>query len=68
MASSVLRQRVHGRLVDAKPEPAFDLGVDLHPRRCRVCGCTDDNPCEGGCEWVEEDLCSSCADREVLRT
>ncbi|BBB91040.1 MAG TPA: hypothetical protein PKA28_10735 [Methylomusa anaerophila] len=29
-------------------------------RRCRVCGCTDDNACLGGCYWVEEDLCSKC--------
>jgi hypothetical protein len=28
---------------------------------CRVCGCTDDNACEGGCYWVEYDLCSKCA-------
>lgn len=29
--------------------------------RCRVCGCTDDNACPGGCSWVEPDLCSKCA-------
>lgn len=33
--------------------------------RCRVCGCTDDEACEGGCSWVadpedEGDLCSQC--------
>lgn len=33
-------------------------------RACRVCGCTDDNACPGGCYWVEEDLCNVCA--EVL--
>lgn len=27
---------------------------------CRVCGCTDDVACEGGCWWVEADLCSQC--------
>lgn len=31
---------------------------------CRVCGCTDDTPCEGGCYWVEPDLCSACTERE----
>lgn len=30
-------------------------------RTCRVCGCTDDHACEGGCWWVDRDLCSSCA-------
>ena len=29
-------------------------------RICRVCGCDDENACEGGCEWVEWDLCSAC--------
>lgn len=30
---------------------------------CRVCGCTQDNACPGGCYWVEEDLCSKCVER-----
>lgn len=30
---------------------------------CRVCGCTWNNACPGGCWWVEEDLCSSCAEK-----
>lgn len=29
---------------------------------CRVCGCTDDMACPGGCWWVEPDLCSRCAE------
>ena len=28
-------------------------------RECRVCGCTDNQACEGGCSWVEADLCSA---------
>lgn len=31
------------------------------PGVCRGCRCTDDYCCDGGCEWVEPDLCSSCA-------
>ena len=31
------------------------------PFQCRVCGCTDRQPCRGGCYWVEPDLCSRCA-------
>lgn len=27
---------------------------------CRVCGCTDDAACFGGCFWVEPDLCCAC--------
>jgi hypothetical protein len=28
---------------------------------CWKCGCTQNDACEGGCSWVEEDLCSACA-------
>lgn len=34
-------------------------------QKCRVCGCTWDNACEGGCYWVEDDLCSKCAEKEA---
>lgn len=27
---------------------------------CRVCGCTDDDACDGGCWWHEPGLCSAC--------
>lgn len=32
-------------------------------RECRLCGCTDRQPChteKGVCHWVEADLCSDC--------
>lgn len=34
--------------------------------RCRVCGCTDDRACDGGCAWIRVEagsppLCSACA-------
>lgn len=32
--------------------------------RCRGCGCTNGTPCEGGCWWVEPNLCSQCADQK----
>jgi len=37
---------------------------------CRVCGCTDDRGCPGGCYWVDEDatLCSLCADDMASET
>lgn len=34
----------------------------VEERRCRVCGCTDEHGCDEGCCWVEEDLCSQCAE------
>ncbi len=42
--------------------PEIPEDVARHPRKCRVCGCTDDKACEPyGCWWVEDDLCSSCS-------
>ena len=38
-------------------------------RTCRVCGCTDEHACPGGCSWVQEDLCSACQEeleREIF--
>lgn len=32
----------------------------MSERTCRVCGCTDERACPGGCWWVEADLCSTC--------
>lgn len=29
---------------------------------CRRCGCSEWMPCEEGCWWVEDDLCSSCVE------
>lgn len=40
---------------------ALALVGDNGRRACKVCGCTDDHACEGGCFWVAEDLCSACA-------
>lgn len=35
-------------------------GISALPRQCRICGCSENHACEGGCWWVEYDLCSSC--------
>jgi len=47
-----------------------ELSIELS---CRICGCTDSKPCEGGCEWLrfEEilhgtpDICSKCITDKV---
>ena len=36
------------------PDPTTEV------RTCRVCGCTDNRACPGGCHWVAEDFCSQC--------
>lgn len=33
-------------------------------RSCRVCGCTEALGCLEGCHWIEDDLCSVCAEKE----
>lgn len=41
------------------------------PGRCRVCGCTNDDPCfnpkHGYCGWADEamTICTHCADKEI---
>lgn len=37
---------------------------EFNEQTCRECGCGWTSPCEGGCYWVEPDLCSSCAEKE----
>lgn len=39
-----------------KEESVFDKD----PRFCKVCGCSQDHACAGGCYWVTSDLCSNC--------
>jgi len=36
-------------------------------KKCRVCGCTDNQACQGGCYWVEEYLCSQCYQKQNAR-
>lgn len=40
---------------------SFDWKGGLEMRTCRICGCTDDYACPGGCYWVGWSLCSKCA-------
>jgi hypothetical protein len=45
-------------------------GIEDDVARCGVCGCTENEACDGGCHWVPDpqmdDLCSRC-DGAVLR-
>lgn len=34
---------------------------------CRICGCTDDHACKGGCSWISPDLCSKCANKTKVK-
>lgn len=35
---------------------------------CRVCGCTDDAACDGGCSWSDatETICSNCVEPKPI--
>lgn len=44
-------------------DPSYPPSATLAERACRVCNCTDDDACPGGCYWVEDDLCSRCRPR-----
>lgn len=46
------------RLVDVGKGNVYRL--DDKTRRCVGCGCTDQYACENGCEWVGNELCSTC--------
>jgi|GEM_PF-1908644 len=50
--------------IQLRRSPTLFLGED--ETRCIVCGCTEEQPCPGGCHWVEYaegDLCSACYER-----
>ncbi len=40
---------------------AFKVVTIAAPERaCRICGCTHETPCAGGCGWAGADLCTAC--------
>lgn len=41
------------------------MDPDFFTRKCRICGCTWNHACVGGCYWVEDDLCSQCSEKEA---
>ena len=36
------------------------IGEHFGDMVCSVCGCTENDPCEGGCWWSEPGLCTRC--------
>ncbi|RBY82700.1 hypothetical protein [Blastococcus sp. TF02A-26] len=66
-----LRGSAFGRLEDVlaggqpKLERLRPAELDVDVAACRVCGCTEDAACPGGCWWVPDpeqlgELCSQC--------
>jgi hypothetical protein len=55
--------RINRKLVEHVQFPcggSFQIGQ----RTCRFCGCSDEKACEGGCSWVDLDLCSACQEKD----
>jgi hypothetical protein len=61
-----------GDMVNSCVDMWFDSPIDLARHihasdgddllwKCKVCGCTAGHACEGGCFWVDKELCSVCA-------
>lgn len=48
-------ERCERILADGKAQGIVPCG-----QYCRVCGCTEEDPCDEGCWWIEPDLCSAC--------
>ncbi len=49
--------RLHAEWVEGLRQIRIKHGAET---ACRQCGCSQTRPCEGGCVWVEADLCSRC--------
>ncbi len=39
------------------------MGPGFFTRKCRVCGCDWNHPCNDNDFWIENDLCSACAEK-----
>lgn len=51
-----------GKKTSRSANPGRKKSTAEKVRTCRECGCTDEYGCDGGCEWVEPDLCSACTE------
>ena len=61
--------RAHGLYLSQEEIASVVSPPDPAVARCRVCGCTEDHACPGGCYWVDDpqggDLCSACLPDEA---
>lgn len=52
-----------GERIDRLAEAQAELELIRGPA-CRVCGCSEFDPCEGGCGWADPTLCTECVGSE----
>ncbi|MGH6967795.1 MAG: hypothetical protein ACREEN_01650 [Stellaceae bacterium] len=60
---------IRGQPEEAALDVAYDVLDEEQIPRCRVCGCTENDACDGGCSWAtpKRTLCSNCADALLTR-
>jgi hypothetical protein len=47
--------------LDEDLDPEIDDALAPDGPLCVQCGCSETEPCEGGCIWATDTLCSRCA-------
>lgn len=55
-------EKIVGHFKEQKLERLAEHTKDIKVRVCRKCGYKDYRACDGGCYWVEEDLCNKCVE------
>jgi hypothetical protein len=61
LVQSARAAKAHDVVLEVLMQTMADLLPHIRAtQKCRVCGCTNEAACFGGCEWVELDLCSRC--------
>ncbi|HST80939.1 MAG TPA: hypothetical protein VLL08_04250, partial [Kineosporiaceae bacterium] len=58
------QDKMHAAIEAALLQLVGDVPALPAVRKCRVCGCTDDEACPGGCSWSQPEICSTCAARQ----
>jgi len=56
---TTIENGVTPRSCSRPPAVTLDPPDYYEERACRICGCTEYDPCPEGCSWVEKDLCSN---------
>lgn len=57
---NMIFEEVINKFIDGKIDYLVKPIEVSEEQKCKVCGCTQNNACEGGCYWVEDNLCSKC--------
>ena len=66
---SILHKRIAGLTIENAQLRDVITQIDptFFKRKCRVCGCDWNHPCNDHDYWVEDDLCSACAEQEAAK-